>query len=129
MLGYAHDAGAAEGWVATGDLAELDGDRVLFAGRLGRTLNIGGAKVDPEEVEGVLQEAAGVVDAHVYGRANPITGMLVAADVVLEKPADREESLRVLREHASSRLERHKVPRVITVVDRIVARSGKKTRA
>jgi acyl-CoA synthetase (AMP-forming)/AMP-acid ligase II len=129
MLGYAHDTGAAEGWVATGDLVELDGDRVLFAGRLGRTLNIGGAKVDPEEVEGVLQEAAGVVDAHVYGRANPITGMLVAADVVLEKPADREESLRVLREHASRRLERHKVPRVITVVDRIVARSGKKTRA
>jgi len=45
-------------------------------------INVGGAKVRPEEIEQQLLAIAGVMDAHVFGRRNPISGQLVAAEVV-----------------------------------------------
>jgi acyl-CoA synthetase (AMP-forming)/AMP-acid ligase II len=44
----------ADGFVDTGDLLELRGDRYYFVGRRDGTINIGGQKVHPEEVEGVI---------------------------------------------------------------------------
>jgi acyl-CoA synthetase (AMP-forming)/AMP-acid ligase II len=129
MLAYAREPELeASAWLATGDLVERRGDRVVFVGRLGRTLNIGGAKVDPEEVEAVIQEIAGVVDARVYGRPSPITGTIVAADVVLDGQRDPGEAARAIRRHASSRLDRYKVPRVIDVVGSVDVSLGKKQR-
>ena len=43
-----------DGFVDTGDMVELHGDRYVFAGRRGGIINIGGLKVHPEEVEAVI---------------------------------------------------------------------------
>jgi acyl-CoA synthetase (AMP-forming)/AMP-acid ligase II len=42
------------GFVDTGDMVELRGDRYYFVGRRGGIINIGGLKVHPEEIEAVI---------------------------------------------------------------------------
>ena len=44
----------AEGFVDTGDMVELRGERYHFVGRRGGIINIGGLKVHPEEIEAVI---------------------------------------------------------------------------
>jgi acyl-CoA synthetase (AMP-forming)/AMP-acid ligase II len=69
-------------WHVTGDLVEIVGDRVLFRGRNDLVVNVGGAKVNPVLAEARLLAVPGIADALVYGIASPITGSLLAADIV-----------------------------------------------
>ena len=46
----------AEGFVDTGDMIELRGERYHFVGRRGGIINIGGLKVHPEEIEAVINQ-------------------------------------------------------------------------
>ena len=75
----------AEGFVDTGDIVERRGDRYVFAGRRGGVINVGGAKVHPEEVEAALNAHEAVRASRVFARKSPITGALVAAEVVLRE--------------------------------------------
>lgn len=97
MLGY-HDAGDDAGqWRPTGDLVEVRHGRIHFVGRTSEIINVGGAKVHPLPVEELLCSVDGVQLAAVYGRANPVTGQIVAADVVVipgTEVADLEQRLR-----------------------------------
>jgi acyl-coenzyme A synthetase/AMP-(fatty) acid ligase len=72
-----------EGFVDTGDMVERRGGRYHFIGRRGGIINVGGAKVHPEEVETALNAHATVRASRVFARTSPITGALVYADVVL----------------------------------------------
>ncbi|HEX4211169.1 MAG TPA: AMP-binding protein, partial [Candidatus Binataceae bacterium] len=73
-----------DGFVDTGDLVELRGERYCFAGRRDGVINVGGAKVHPEEVEAVLNRHPQVQMSLVRARKNPITGAIVVADIVLK---------------------------------------------
>jgi acyl-coenzyme A synthetase/AMP-(fatty) acid ligase len=84
----------AEGFVDTGDVVTRRGERYLFAGRRGGIINVGGAKVHPEEVEAALNALAAVRASRVFARKNPITGAIVAAEVVLRAGASADEATR-----------------------------------
>ncbi|HEU5023089.1 MAG TPA: fatty acid--CoA ligase family protein, partial [Bryobacteraceae bacterium] len=84
----------ADGFVNTGDLVRLTGDRVFFLGRANGTINVGGNKVPPEEVESVLHTVPGVRVARVYGKRSSITGTLVAADIQVEAGVTELDALR-----------------------------------
>ena len=43
-----------EGFIDTGDIVELRGERYHFVGRRGGIINVGGLKVHPEEIEAVI---------------------------------------------------------------------------
>ena len=73
------------GYMNTGDLVESRGDRVLFLGRESGAINVGGNKVIPEEVELVLRQLPFVGACRVFGKKNPMLGMIVAADVRLNE--------------------------------------------
>jgi acyl-coenzyme A synthetase/AMP-(fatty) acid ligase len=72
-----------DGFVDTGDLVERRSDRYYFMGRKEGVINVGGQKVCPEEVEDVITRHPDVQVARVRPRKSPITGAVVAADVVL----------------------------------------------
>jgi acyl-coenzyme A synthetase/AMP-(fatty) acid ligase len=74
-----------EGFVDTGDMVEMRGSRYCFVGRRGGIINVGGAKVHPEEVETALNGHAIVRASRAFARTSPITGALVFADVVLHE--------------------------------------------
>jgi acyl-CoA synthetase (AMP-forming)/AMP-acid ligase II len=83
MRGYdGEPPGDAPQWRATGDLVERRGDRYYFLGRKAETINVGGVKVHPPTVEEVVQHVPGVTAVRCYGRRNPVTGQIVAIDVL-----------------------------------------------
>ena len=117
----------ADGFVDTGDMLELIGNRYHFAGRKGGIINVGGLKVHPEEVEAVINRHPQVRMSLVRPHKSPITGAIVVAEVVLreeaaEAPALRDEILQLCREQ----LAQYKVPAVIRFVPVLaVTASGK----
>jgi acyl-coenzyme A synthetase/AMP-(fatty) acid ligase len=133
MVGYAAATSARafteDGWVSTGDVVRVEGDRVLFSGRADNMINVGGSKVLPEEVEAAILRVPSVRDARVYGKKNPITGALVAVDIVAESNADQDAVRSAAIAMAQSCLEPYKVPRIVRFVDQISYNaSGKKDR-
>jgi|tagenome__1003787_1003787.scaffolds.fasta_scaffold20979868_4 acyl-coenzyme A synthetase/AMP-(fatty) acid ligase len=125
-----------DGFVDTGDVVEQRGDRYYFVGRRGGIINVGGLKIHPEEVEAVINRHPSVRMSLVAARKNPITGSIVAADVVLASGADGtldgtvlERTKAEILAHCRSALAPHKVPASIRVVNAVqVTRSGKLAR-
>jgi acyl-coenzyme A synthetase/AMP-(fatty) acid ligase len=119
--------GDAEGFVDTGDMVERLGDRYYFLGRREGVINVGGQKVHPEEVEAILNRHPAVRLSLVWPRKNPITGAIVAADVVLRDPASDFASVRQeLLAACRAALPAHKVPASLRAVASLpVAESGK----
>jgi acyl-coenzyme A synthetase/AMP-(fatty) acid ligase len=120
-----------DGFVDTGDMVELRGDRYYFVGRRGGIVNVGGLKVHPEEVEAVINCHPKVRMSLVRSRKNPITGALVVADVVLRTEPDSANGRVLELEHeilqlCRESLPRHKVPAAISFVPALaVAATGK----
>jgi acyl-coenzyme A synthetase/AMP-(fatty) acid ligase len=122
----------ADGFVDTGDMVELRGDRYYFVGRRGGIINIGGLKVHPEEIEAVINRHADVRMSCAKSRKSPITGAIVVADVVLaEGAADRAKDIREgIVDECRAHLAPHKVPAVIRFVEALdVTPAGKLARA
>jgi acyl-CoA synthetase (AMP-forming)/AMP-acid ligase II len=119
MLGYLNAASpfTDDGWLITGDRVETDGQYVRFLGRESEIINVGGEKVYPAEVEGVIEEVANVVEATVTAEKNPITGQVVCATVRLLEAEDRKQFNRRLRAHCRARLAPFKRPARIRIVD------------
>ena len=128
----ARELRAADAFVDTGDMVELRNDRYYFTGRREGVINVGGQKVFPEEVEAVINAHPAVRMARVWPRPSPITGAVVAADVVLwADPADGFAAIRadILRA-CQQALPPHKVPASLRRVDALeVAASGKLARS
>jgi acyl-coenzyme A synthetase/AMP-(fatty) acid ligase len=122
-------AGAGEGgWLSTGDLIEIEGERAHFVGRADGRVNVGGVKVSPERVERLLLAVPGVRDAAVQAAANPVTGHILTACVVPE-PGVEETALRASIRDAAAVLEPAARPRAIRLVDSIpLSAAGKKSR-
>ena len=123
----------SDGFVDTGDMVELRGDRYYFIGRRGGIINIGGLKVHPEEIEAVINAHAEVRMSRARSRKSPITGAIVVADVVLaEGNCDgRSEAIRnQILEKCRAALAPHKVPATIRFVAALdVTAAGKLARA
>jgi acyl-coenzyme A synthetase/AMP-(fatty) acid ligase len=113
-------------WYDTGDLVEITGDsplRVRIVGRVEGWINVGGEKVNPQEIESVLLAHEGVVAARVFGKKNSVTGNILAADLVARGNPPPETEL---REHLARQLPPQKIPRLIYFVPQLeLTPSGK----
>jgi fatty-acyl-CoA synthase len=112
-------------WVVPGDWATVESDgTITVLGRGSVSINTGGEKVFPEEVELAIRSHRDVADAVVVGVPDPRFGERVAA-VVQPRPGTRP-TLEQLAEHARARVAGYKIPRQIHLVDEIVrSPSGK----
>jgi acyl-CoA synthetase (AMP-forming)/AMP-acid ligase II len=112
-------------WSVPGDHARLEEDgTITVLGRGSVSINTGGEKVYPEEVEGVLKSHTGVFDAVVVGVPDERWGERVVA--VAQLRPGSSVTLDDLVEHAGAHVARYKVPRDLVVVDSIVrSPSGK----
>jgi acyl-CoA synthetase (AMP-forming)/AMP-acid ligase II len=105
-----------EGWLHTGDLARQDPDGYIFpSGRLSDTINRGGEKFGPIEVEEAMRSHPAVVDVAVAGIADGELGQRVGAAVVTRAPVTLEE----LRSHCRELIAYFKLPERLAVVDQI----------
>jgi acyl-CoA synthetase (AMP-forming)/AMP-acid ligase II len=91
MLGYyGEPALDPDAWRPTGDLVDVVGDRIVFRGRTSEIINVGGVKVHPLPIEERIGAVPGVDVARVYGRPNPMTGAIVAVEIVAAPDADQD---------------------------------------
>ncbi|KQX73905.1 class I adenylate-forming enzyme family protein [Aeromicrobium sp. Root472D3] len=129
MLGYHGEPPVdADGWRATGDLVEVDGDRVLFRGRTSEIINVGGVKVHPLPIEERVAAVPGVDMARVHGRPNAMTGAIVALEVVPSRGVDLE-ALRSDLRSACADLPAAARPRSIRFVDTVDTTGSKIVRS
>jgi acyl-CoA synthetase (AMP-forming)/AMP-acid ligase II len=105
-----------EGWLHTGDLARRDADGYIYpSGRLSDTINRGGEKFGPIEVEEALRTHPAVSDVAVAGITDEEMGQRVGAAVVAHLPVTLEE----LRSHCRDRIAYFKLPERLMIVDHI----------
>jgi acyl-CoA synthetase (AMP-forming)/AMP-acid ligase II len=106
------------GWFRTGDLGYLDEKGYLYInGRLNELINRGGEKIAPVEVDHALLSHPAVADAAAFAVPDARLGEDVVAAVVLEPGS--EVTARQLRAWLLDRLNRHKAPRRIWIMERI----------
>lgn len=123
MRGYLgrHDATAdtlRDGWLHTGDIGFLDDDGYLtLVDRIKDMIIRGGENLYPKEIEAVLYEVEGVLEAAVVGRPDDVMGELPVAFVARYPGATT--TVDDLLAHAREQLTRVKVPVEITIVDEI----------
>jgi 3-oxocholest-4-en-26-oate---CoA ligase len=127
-LGYYKDAGrtsttfpVVDGvrWAVPGDRASIEADgTVVVYGRGSVSINSGGEKIHPEEVEAALKGHPAIFDAVVVGVPDERWGERVTAVIEL-RPGAPEPALDELGEHCRRVLAAYKVPRDAVVVDAI----------
>jgi acyl-CoA synthetase (AMP-forming)/AMP-acid ligase II len=112
-------------WAVPGDHAVADADGLItLLGRGSVSINTGGEKVYPEEIESVLKGHAEVVDAVVVGVPDERWGERVVA--LVQARTGARPGVASLQAHAAEHLARYKMPRDIVFVDAITrSPSGK----
>lgn len=105
-------------WVIPGDAARTEDDgTITLLGRGSTTINTGGEKVHPEEIEGVLLEHPQVYDAAVVGTPHERWGEQVTALVELREGAQVSEA--DLDRHVRSKVAGYKAPKVVLFVNQV----------
>jgi acyl-CoA synthetase (AMP-forming)/AMP-acid ligase II len=105
-----------DGWLKTGDLAEVDADGWVFIrDRLKELIKVKGFQVAPAEVEEALLTCPMVKDAAVRGIPDDEAGEVPVAFVVPAEGA-AEDAIRV---HLSGQLAHYKIPKRITFIEAI----------
>ena len=105
------------GWMHTGDIGEMDDDGyVRITGRIKDMVIRGGENIYPREVEEFLYTHPDILDAQVIGVPDAKYGEELMAWVRL-KPGRDDLTAEQVREFATGKLARHKIPKYVHVVD------------
>ncbi|MFQ5665588.1 MAG: acyl-CoA synthetase [Candidatus Binatia bacterium] len=133
-LGYYKDPGKTAQTFVTfnrvryampGDYATVEADgRITLLGRGSVSINSGGEKIFPEEVEAAVKSHPDVFDCVAVGVPDDRWGQRVA--VIIQVRPHTTPTLENIQQHCRRKIARFKVPRELHVVDQIVrSPSGK----
>jgi len=131
MIGYYDDPAAtkeamdADGWLHTGDAGIIREDgHFRFVGRYKDMLKVGGENVSPAEIESLLLQIPGVMQAAIVGYPDPRLQEIPAAFLVLAQGA--AIGLADVEEFCRGKIARFKIPRqVVAVTELPMTPSGK----
>jgi long-chain acyl-CoA synthetase len=105
------------GWLYTGDLARQDEEGYFYiVDRKKDMIIVGGYNVYPREVEEVLFEHPGIIEAAVIGVPDPTFGEEVLAFVVKKEQSLTEEQL---HDYCAKKLTKYKVPNRIEFLEEL----------
>ncbi|MCL5438624.1 MAG: acetate--CoA ligase [Patescibacteria group bacterium] len=116
------------GWYISGDRGWKDKDGYFwFLSRADDVIKTGGERVGPFEVESVLVEHPGVIEAGVIGKPDALRGEIIKAFVVLKQGVKPSEKLKnELSLYVKKHLAGHAYPREVEFIDKLPkTRSGK----
>ena len=105
-------------YVMPGDFATIEDDgTITLLGRGSVSINSGGEKIFPEEVESAVRSHPDVLDAIVVGAPDERWGQRVAA--IIQPRGERVPTLDDIQVYCRDRIAGYKVPRQLHVVDTI----------
>jgi 3-oxocholest-4-en-26-oate---CoA ligase len=105
-------------WAIPGDYATVEADgRITLLGRGSVSINSGGEKIFPEEVEGALKSHPDVFDVLVVGLPDERWGECVTA--LLQPRPGRQPTLEDLQQHARTQIAGYKVPRQMLLIEEV----------
>jgi len=105
-------------WAIPGDYATVETDgSITMLGRGSVSINSGGEKIFPEEVEGAVKSHPAVFDALVVGVPDERWGSRVAA--VVQARAGQRVTLDDLAAHCRTQIAGYKVPRELHLVEQV----------
>lgn len=128
LLGESKALVLQNGWYHTNDIVQVLSQEPLrfkFVHRKNEMINVGGYKVNPNEVEEVIRTHPKVSDVRVYGIHNSVTGSMLECDIVC---LDSALTVRDLREFMQPHLQGYKIPRLINFVNSLDLTSTGKVR-
>ena len=119
------DPKTSDGWFATGDVGQMDENRLHVLGRRGELIITGGENVWPVAVERILERHPAIAEVAVVGRPDADWGQRVVAIVVPHDPT-RPPTLDDLRDDVkrSCRRSRHARPRLVEALPRTASASS-----
>lgn len=117
MIGYlnAPSPFTEDGWLQTGDEAEMEDGYIRILGRRSEIINVGGRKVYPAEVESILEQMDAIETAVVSGEPSGIMGQMVKATVRLTAEQPLTELRRQIWEFCREKLPQYKIPQKIVI--------------
>ncbi|MFF2483002.1 class I adenylate-forming enzyme family protein [Paenibacillus sp. NPDC058071] len=115
------------GWLITGDLAYIDSEGFLYiVGRKDELIIRAGVNVYPCEIEEAIIENASIMDALVYGEADPKYGESICLIVSCIETMTEQDVMRI----CLNKLEAYQVPDRIQIVNEIPRnKAGKKDKS
>lgn len=133
MKGYYHDQEGTskalkDGWLYTGDLGRTDKDGFIFlTARKKGIMKIGGHRISPKEIEGVIVTISDVIDCTVIAIEDELLGEAIKAKVVIKDECNQEDLRREILQLCKQRLSSNKIPSVIEFTFKLELNSiGKK---
>ena len=123
---------AERGYYFAGDGAKYDDDGALWLlGRVDDVMNVSGHRISTAEVESALVSHPTVAEAAVIGASDPTIGQAIVAFVIPRgsaamDEAERETTIKALRDHVAAEIGPIAKPKQILIVDELPkTRSGK----
>lgn len=117
-------------WYQTGDIVEVLNENPLqfkFKSRKTEMINVGGYKVNPNEIEDALRLYPELEDVRVYGKPNSVLGNIVCMEFVLSEGARIDAA--EIKKRLSVHFQEYNIPRIIKQVLEISkTRTGKLSR-
>ncbi|WP_413375543.1 ANL family adenylate-forming protein [Paenibacillus taichungensis] len=117
MIGYlnAPSPFTEDGWLQTGDEAEMEDGYIRILGRRSEIINVGGRKVYPAEVESILEQMEAIETAVVSGEPSGIMGQMVKATIRLTGEQPLTELRRQIWNFCRDKLPQYKIPQKIVI--------------
>lgn len=128
FLGKSEELQVLDGFYRTGDIVEVLSNNPTvfrFVSRNSDYINVGGYKVNKQEVESVINMIEGVNLVRVLVKTSSILGNMLIAEVVPTSEDDKI-SEKYIKDILKVKLQEFKIPRIIKIVKEIdFTRSGK----
>jgi acyl-coenzyme A synthetase/AMP-(fatty) acid ligase len=130
LLGKSEHLELVDGWYRTGDIVKQESPyRFKFISRKTETINIGGYKVSPYEIEEAILLTNLVQNVRVLSKKSRVIGNILIAEIEKKSDVAEIELETKIRDELSTRLQKWKIPRIYRFVDKIKeTRTGKKMR-
>jgi len=111
-----------KGWICTNDRVEQNQEGYInILGRIQDTINIGGEKVDPAEIENIIIQIKGILTVKVYGEHDNLMGKKLVADICVEE--GETITKKEIRDFCRNTLSNHKIPVKIHIHNEIALTS------
>lgn len=115
------------GYFLTADYASKTEDGLIkVEGRQLSMINVGGNKVFPEEVEGVIETYPGIEQARITGIPHSLMGQIIQAEIIVEVGIDLD--IEEVLTYCRKRLSTFKVPQKVLIVETLTMTGSGKIR-